>query len=343
MTPTCNSFGRYIDGSTCRSAGAAGETAPVVEMAVTGAYFYTTPAGNPKPAGSILGAMGLTPLDFFTRARFEPVAAAILLLAAVWYAWSIRRLHARGRRWPARRSTAFAGAWLLSAVCVFSGLSAFGTENFSAYGALYIIVGLVAPALLALSAPVTLARQARPDASGRRWVETGAARVLAGPPATWIVFTASVFAVFFTGVLRDSLTGGAAQQAVFLWWIVVGWLFYWPVVDVDPVPYRLSYWPRILYFLLSFPVFAILGMGLESRTGRIGPNLSVGSLHLGAAVIWVAGETIALAGVFGVFAQWLRADERKVKSLELANEEAAARQLAIWRASREAAARAVSN
>src|SRR5438270_10807314 len=37
MTPTCSSLGRYIDGSTCRSAGAG--RAPVVEIAVIWALF----------------------------------------------------------------------------------------------------------------------------------------------------------------------------------------------------------------------------------------------------------------------------------------------------------------
>jgi cytochrome c oxidase assembly factor CtaG len=56
--------------------------------------------------------------------------------------------------------------------------------------------------------------------------------------------------------------------------------------------------------------------------------------------MWVAGETAALGGVVSVFAQWLRADERRAKAHDRANEAAAARQLALWRASRQAAARA---
>jgi cytochrome c oxidase assembly factor CtaG len=286
--------------------------------------------------------MGLTPLDFFVKARFEPVAAAVLLLAAVWYAWSLRRLKRRGRSWPAARTTCFAAAWALLAVSVFSGLAAFGTTNFTAYGSLYIMVGLVAPALLAYSAPVTLALQSSSDRDRARGLETRPARVLASPFVTWTLFSASILAVFFTGVVPATVGGGAAQQAVFLWLVAVGWLFFWPVVDVDAIPRRIGYWPRILYLLLSFPIFAILGMGLESQSGRIAPGISLASLHLGGAVIWVAGETVALGGVVSVFVQWLRDDERRVKTHELANSDAAARQLALWRASRDAAARAAS-
>jgi cytochrome c oxidase assembly factor CtaG len=286
--------------------------------------------------------MGLTPLDFFTQARFEPLEATVLLLGGAWYGWSWRRLRRQGRSWPAGRTACFVAAWLIAAVAAFSGLAAFGRQNFSAFGTLYIMVGLVAPALLAFSAPLTLALLSSEHPERARGLETRAARIMLGPVATWLVFTATVFLVFFTGVVRATVGAGWGAQGLYLWWLVAGWLFYWPVVDVDPVPRRMGYLSRILYLLLIFPVFAIMGMSLESQTGRISPGVSPGSLHLGGAVIWVAGEAMALLGVLWVFAQWLRADERRVESQERGNDEAVARQLAVWRASREAAARAAS-
>jgi cytochrome c oxidase assembly factor CtaG len=284
----------------------------------------------------------LAPLDFFVKARFEPVAAAVLIVAAGWYLWSVRRVRAQGHTWPPGRTVCFVYAWLLVVASVFSGLTDFGADNFSAFGSQYIIVGLVAPVLLACSAPVALAVQSsrRPDRA--RWLESRPARFLAHPFVTWILFCGSMLAVFFSGIVDAAIRGGAAQQAVFLWWLFVGWLFFWPVVDVDPIPRRIGFWPRILYLLLAFPVFAVLGMGLESQSARIAPGISVGSLHLGAAVIWVAGETVALGGVLSIFRQWLRDDERRIKAHERVNEEAAARQMALWRASRAAAARAAS-
>jgi cytochrome c oxidase assembly factor CtaG len=286
--------------------------------------------------------MGLTPVDFFAKARFEPLMAAVLVLGAVWYAWSLHRLGRRGRSWPPARTACFAGAWLLLAVVSFSGLAAFGPQNFSAYGTIYILLGLVAPALLAFSAPVTLALLSSDSGKGAAWLESRPARILAGPVTTWLVFSATVGLVFFTGVVPATVGGGLAAQGLYLWLLAAGWLFYWPVVDVDPVPHRMGYLARILYLLLVFPVFAIMGMSLESQTSRLAPGISPASLHLGGAVIWVAGETMALVGVLWVFVQWLRADERRAAAHDRDNEQNAARQLALWRASREAAARAAS-
>jgi cytochrome c oxidase assembly factor CtaG len=279
-------------------------------------------------------------LDFFYRAHFEAAPAVVLVLAAGWYAWAVRRLHRRQRAWPRSRTACFVGAWLLVAVASFSGLTAFSSTNFTAYGSLYIMVGLAAPLLLAYSAPAALALQGAPARA--RLLETRPARILANPLITWTAFTATVFVVFFTGVVPATVGGGGAEQALFLWLVAVGWLFFWPAVDVDPIPRRISYWPRILYMLMAFPVFAILGQGLESQSARIARGISPGSLHLGGAIIWVAGEVASLGGVMSVFAQWLRADERRVRTHEQGNDAAAARQLALWRASRDAATRAAS-
>jgi putative copper resistance protein D len=287
--------------------------------------------------------MGLTPGDFFVKAHVAPLDLAVLALGVAWFVWSRRRLAGRGRSWPAGRTLCFVLAVLAFAVAACSGLSAFAPTNFSAFGTQYILAGLVAPAFLALAAPLSLGLQAseRPDRG--RVLATPFAKVVAGPVTTWVGFTATVFLVFFSGARQTALTGsGLAQQAILLWMLAAGWLFLWPVADVDPMPRRIGYWPRILYLLLIFPVFAIMGMGLESQSDPISPVMTLGSLHLGAAVVWVAGETLALIGSIAVFVQWLRADERRARGHDLANEQVAARQLAVWRASREAAARAAS-
>lgn len=286
-------------------------------------------------------AMGLGPMDFLVRARFEPVPAVLLVVGGAWYVRARLRLRAQGHVWPAARTGAFVLAWLLIAVAEFSGLWAFEPTNFSAFGSVWAMVALAAPALLALSAPLTLAVRSAPRPVRLARMESWAARALANPFTTWMVFTASVFVLFFSfGLLQQATAGGAVQQLVFLWLFLAGWLFFWPLVDVDPVPYRIGTWGRILYLLLTFPVFTIMGMGLESQSGRPLAALSPASLHLGGAVIWVIGETVAVCGSLAVFAQWLRADERRARIHDEASQATADRQMALWRASREAAARA---
>ena len=292
----------------------------------------------------MLTAPQLSPVDFLTRARFEPYAAVVMVVGVAWYGRCVVRIRRAGRAWPLGRTAAFGAAWLTVAVAVFSGLSDFGPTNFSAFASLYMMVGLIAPALLAVSAPISLGFQASADPGRVRVVGRTWFKVLSNPFLSWMLFAASMFVLFFTGLFGAVLGGRWAQQVAFAVALAVGFLYYWPLADVDPRPWRLGTWPRILYLLLLFPVYAILGMALESQTTPlIAPGISVNSLHLGAAVFWVAAEGLSLCGAIWIFVTWLRAEQRRIQTHDRDNEAAAARQLALWRASRDAAARAASN
>jgi cytochrome c oxidase assembly factor CtaG len=83
-------------------------------------------------------------------------------------------------------------------------------------------------------------------------------------------------------------------------------------------------------------------MALESQSTTIAPGMSLTDLHAGGGLMWVAGEATALIGVLALFVQWLRADERAAKRADRVGQAAAAAQLAHWRATREAAARAIN-
>jgi putative copper resistance protein D len=83
-------------------------------------------------------------------------------------------------------------------------------------------------------------------------------------------------------------------------------------------------------------------MALESQTTPIAPGISPADVHAGGGLMWIAGEAIGLLGTLAIFVQWLRADERAARRNDRITAESDARQLAHWRATREAAARAAS-
>ena len=293
-----------------------------------------TVAGSTPPA--------LRPAVFFTGARFEPVVILVLAVTTIWYLRAAGGLRRRGGYWSPRRVIAWLYGEAALAVALLSGLGRFAPTNFSAYATQYILAALLGPLLLAMGAPVTLWRARKGDDAAPRPAGRTVG-VLSNPFLTWPPFAASMFVLFFTGLFGTTIGHPYVEQGVFAVLVGLGFLFWWPVLAVDPVGWRLGYWPRIGYLLLIFPAFAILGMTLESQSSGLVAGISAASLHLGGAVIWVAGETLALAGAVGVFVQWLRADERAARRHDEDNEAAAARQLALWRASREAAARAGSS
>ena len=288
-------------------------------------------------------AVVITPLDFLSKASFDPAPVALISLSIAWYLWSVRRLAARGRAWPVGRTASFLFAQVLLAVAVISGLASYDDTNFTIHTIQHILIGMLAPIFLALSAPVTLALQAsnRPvQTTILKVLHSRAARFLSHPGVTWPLYGVTLFGLYFTSLYAYSLDHTLVHQLIHLHLLLVGCLFFWPAIGIDPLPRPLPHGLRMLYLMLSLPFHTILGMALESQTTPIAPGISLTDLHTGGGLMWVAGETTGLLCTLAIFVSWLRTDERAAKRTDRVGEAAAAAQLAHWRATREAAARA---
>jgi putative copper resistance protein D len=293
-----------------------------------------------------MGAVLITPLDLLSKASFDPIPDALIVLSLGWYLWSVRRLAARGRKWPVTRTISFCLGEFALVVALVSGLDAFDEVSFTLHTVQHILIGMVAPILFALSAPITLALQAssrRVQTTILKVLHSPVGKALSNPFVTWPLYGVSLFAYYFSSLYVDSLNNPTLHQFIHLHMLVVGCLFIWPAVAIDPLPRPMGHWIRMLYLLLAMPFHTILGMALESQTTPIAPGISLSDLHAGGGLMWIAGEAIGLLGTLAIFVQWLRADERAARRNDRVTAESDARQLALWRETREAAARAASS
>src|SRR4051812_27890680 len=97
--------------------------------------------------------------DVATGWTFDAAAALAVATAAVLYGRGVHRLRARGRRWATGRTAAFASGLAVVLLATQSGLGRYDTAGFAVHMGQHLLLGMVAPLLLALGAPVTLALQ----------------------------------------------------------------------------------------------------------------------------------------------------------------------------------------
>ena len=170
-------------------------------------------------------------------------------------------------------------------------------------------------------------------------LHTPVAKVLSHPLFTWPFYGVSLFSLYFTGLYAYTLQRPGLHNLVHVHLILAGCLFWWPVVGLDPLPYRLNYGARIFYLLLALPFHTILGMALESQVTPLAPGMSLSDLHAGGGLMWVAGETTGLLGTLAVFVLWLRAptSEPARRTTTGSARPPPPVQLAHWRATRDAA------
>ncbi|MDP9387400.1 MAG: cytochrome c oxidase assembly protein, partial [Actinomycetota bacterium] len=188
-------------------------------------------------------------------------------------------------------------------------------RRFSAHVAQHVLLGMVAPLLLALGTPVALLvqsvspRRRAPILSALR----GAGAVL-NPFTGWVVFVASLFVLYFSPLYRLSLDHEVIHHAVHVHFLVAGLVYFVPVLGVDPLPHPLSHGARALSLALAVPVHGFLGVALMSSSqaslsGGAGAA-ALADQRLGGGLMWLLGDVVMLAALAVVVVQWMRADER---------------------------------
>jgi putative copper resistance protein D len=276
------------------------------------------------PVGDVL-TPPFTVARLLTGTAVQPVAAALILAAAGLYLAGLWRLWRRGDRWSGWR----AASWLVGglgsiAVATMSGLAAYDETLFSAHMAQHMVLSMVAPVFLALGAPVTLALRTLP-AGPRRLLLAGLhsrlARLLTFPPVGWALFVGSPFALYFSAWYPATLRQDWLHELLHLHFVLVGCLFLWPLIGLDPVPGKVTHPLRFLLIFAALPFHAILGVSIMGSKQLIaadhylGLHLSwsdpVSDQHLGGGLLWAAGDLVGLLLLGAVGVQWMRASERE--------------------------------
>ncbi len=266
----------------------------------------------------------------FSEWSLEPVPFIITVWVAGLYLLGVRALRRRGDRWPVARTVSFVGLGMGTFLfATSSGLGAYDQTLLSVHMVQHMFLAMLVPLALALGAPVTLALRSLP-AVPRRWLlvalHSRAARVLTFAPLTFALYVLSPWALYFSGWYDASLHSTYVHEVMHLHLVLVGSMFFWPLVGIDPVPGRVGYPARMLTVALTLPFHAFLGVTIMNQTTLIGgdwyPALSSGPMgawlpdpyddqHLAGGILWGSGDLIALS-FFGVlFVQWVRSSMKE--------------------------------
>ena len=264
----------------------------------------------------------LSPFGFqavFTHWQFAPVVTVATVLAATLYLWGVIRVARRhpARPWPAWRTGMFLGGLAVVALALQSGIGVYDDTLFWDHMIQHLMLVMAAPPLLIFGQPITLLMHA-----SRNPLHTWVKRAVRSKPAsflTWPVFgfaayVAAIVVAHLTGVANLTATNEAAHEAEHVAFLVIGYLFFLPIIGSEPIKWKLSYPTKLVLLFLVMPVDTFTGLvltyGNRSTPGLVtGPRpgwagTAVGDLHAGGAVMWVGGDAIMFALMMVVFLMW---------------------------------------
>lgn len=302
------------------AAATGGPAAPIVVQVDSGAAgVLAHGAGGLEPFG---------PLSVVTAARPALLPMLLVLVPAGLYLLGVSRLRSRGDAWPVGRTVAFVGLGLGTiAVATMSGLGTYDEDLFAVHMVQHMLLSMVATVFLALGAPVTLALRTLPHgprAALLRLLHSRPVAVLSFPAIPWLLFVGSPFALYFSGWYGATLSSTLLHELLHVHFLVVGSLFFWPLLGVDPVPGRVSHPFRLLMVVATLPFHAFLGIAIMSLREDGGGLLArehylalhplaeaVEQQQIGGGLLWASGDLIGLMFVMVMVVQWMRASERE--------------------------------
>ena len=220
----------------------------------------------------------LAPFAFsrvFTAWSLDPVLTVVTVWAAGLYLFGVWVLHDRGVRWPLGTHPQLrrGGARVDASSRPRRGSGTYDTTLLSVHMVQHMVLSMVVPLFLALGAPVTLMLRTLPR-TPRRWLlallHSRVATVLTFAPLTFLLFVISPWALYFTSWYDATLRSVPLHELMHLHLVVVGALFFWPLVGIDPVPGRVAYPFRLLLVVLTLPFHAFLGVTIMSQETLIG-------------------------------------------------------------------------
>jgi cytochrome c oxidase assembly factor CtaG len=280
-------------------------------------------AGYHGPAELTFGrALGSWTLDPWTL-------AGVIVLGGGYLA-GVRRLRRAGTPWPGGRTFAFCGVGLGCTVLgTMSFVGVYQPVLFYVRSVQTILFLLVIPLFLALGRPLTLFIAAAPG-PGRRLagaIASRAARIATFPAITTFVLVLTPFVVYFTPWYQAGFTSTAVAQLTHLAFAGPGFVFFWTLLRVDPVPKAYPYVVSLWITAAEVVGDAVLGLSVVASTSLLagpyyhalarpwGPSLSTDQV-LGGGVLWILGDIVGLPFLAAQLIQMIREDEADARVID---------------------------
>jgi cytochrome c oxidase assembly factor CtaG len=147
---------------------------------------------------------------------------------------------------------------------------------------------------------------------------------LTHPLAIFPLFIGSFYAVYFTPLFENMITSHIGHLIMNVHFLLLGYLYYWVIIGVDPAPRRLSPLAKLALLLGALPFHAFFGLALMNSHSVLGSSYYqsldlpwIDSLlfdqHAGGAIAWGGAEIPLVIVIISLLAQWSKGDEKEAR------------------------------
>lgn len=259
---------------------------------------------------------------------------AIVGLGLALYLRGVWALRTRGDSWPMARTVSWCAGMAVVGWATFGGLGEYSHVMFSAHMAAHMVLSMIAPILLVLGAPMTLALRTLPGP--RRAGEVGPralllsflhsrwSRLVTHPLVAPVLFTGSLYGLYFSPMFQTLMSNHWGHTVMDVHFLAVGSLYYYVLIGVDPSPRILQPLVRFGLLLVTVPFHAFFAIAVMSSDTVLAGDYwrlldrpfrtdLLADQYLGGGIAWAMGEIPLILVMGALFVQWIRSDAREAR------------------------------
>jgi len=277
-------------------------------------------------ASGYQGPPELTVARAFTEWTFDPLMAVLVVILGASYLAGARRV----RDWPVARPIWFCGLGIgFLILATMSWVGVYQPVLFYARAVQTVLLVLVVPLFLVLGRPVTLVTRVFPRAGTRlkAAIRSRPAKVLTFPAITTLALVGVPFVMYFTSWYTAVFYSDTVRELTYLALMAVGFVFFWTLLRVDPVPkeypYGVSMWVTgaevigdAFFGIAVIATPLLIGGAYYHALGRPwGPSLRTDQV-IGGGVLWILGDLVGLPFLAAQLIQMMREDESEAARID---------------------------
>jgi putative membrane protein len=244
------------------------------------------------------------------RSLMGPAPQLILALpfvcALILYVWAVIHSNRRYKKWPLYRTVSWSAGIFLAVAAVAGPLAKMAHHDFKVHMLGHLFLGMLAPLLMALAAPMTLTLRTLSRDKARmltRLLKSSPFRVLSDPffasilniGGLWLLYTTPLYSAMHENMLLHIFI----HLHVFL----AGYLFTISLIYFDPIPHRTSHLYRASILLIALAAHGILSKIIYARPPE---GVPVNQAEEGSMLMYYGGDAIDLIIIFILCLQWYK-------------------------------------
>jgi cytochrome c oxidase assembly factor CtaG len=222
---------------------------------------------------------------------------------------------------------------------------------FSVHMAQHMVLSMVAPLLLLLGSPVTLALRSLPRGKGPAGVpralllealHSRVARFLSNGFFTVPLFLASLYGVYFTPLFDALMSSSVGHEFMLAHFTVTGLLFFGPIMAQDPWPQTVGHGGRMLELLIPMPLHAFFGVAVMMSSSLFVTTFAhppagwhvdtLADQSTAGSIAWSFGELPTVLVMLVVLFSWMGSEDRRGRRLDRVAERTEDAELAAYNA-----------